>query len=607
MCGIVGYNGNRNATDLIFNGLKRLEYRGYDSAGMAILNQESMSLEKASSKLKNLEPLLVNLPEDAPLGIGHTRWATHGPPTVRNAHPHRVDDVVIVHNGIIENHRELKAELGEGTQFLSETDSEVVGVLISRNIKAGMAPRQAILDVLSDLRGTFALGVLFAGDPKTIYVAKQGSPLVIGLGEDENFFGSDTTAFASDVTKAIYLNDGEYAEIRQDKVSCFDFEGKPINPQVVSINGSLYNADKMGYRHFMLKEIHEQPSVMASTLERLVNFNDLTLNDDEMGGLDLSGISNIHIVACGSAYLSGAVARYFLESLLKLPVNVELASEFRYREPFLDEKSLIISISQSGETADTLASVKYAKSLGCKLLSLCNTEFSAIPRASDGVFYMAAGQEVGVASTKAFTSQILCLYLWSLSQAQKLGNIDEARLQSTFEELRRLPFHLDAAIGQKNAIETLARRYYESSNFLYLGRGLSYPIALEGALKLKEISYIHAEGYGAGELKHGPIALVDRHMPIVAVAPNDRYFDKTAANIEEVICREGRVIGVGAEDNEHLKDLCTDYMATPQSTDDVVQSIINSIPLQLFSYYIACHCGTDVDQPRNLAKSVTVE
>lgn len=609
MCGIVGYVGHRNAVDIIFQGLKRLEYRGYDSAGVSIVDHNRILMEKAPGKLAKLEPLLKNLPERSTVGIGHTRWATHGAPNKQNAHPHQADEVSIIHNGIIENYRELKTRLiKEGAKFSSETDSEVIAHLLSHELRSS-SPEEALQRVLTQLKGAYALGVLIQSTPETIYVAKHGSPMALGLGEHEQFFGSDASAFIGEASKAIFLNDGEWAKLTKDSIECFNFNGQKINPSIEPLNWTRGAIEKQGFRHFMLKEIHEQPAVISETISRLIDYGELEFRTEQMGfeNIDFTRVDNIQVVACGTAYLSGVVARYFLEPLLNIPINVELASEFRYRKPFLNKGSLIISISQSGETADTLASVSYAKSKGCQLLSICNTEHSAIPRESHGVFLMNAGPEIGVASTKAFTSQIICLYLWGLALGHKKGSLSNDELGQILDELRALPLHMETAIGAYKDIDQLARKFYESHNFLYLGRGMSFPIALEGALKLKEISYIHAEGYGAGELKHGPIALVDRHMPIVAICPEDHYYEKTMSNIEEVVCREGMVIGIGSPNDTRLQELCTDFIPCPKVNNSVFQAIINSVPVQLLAYSIAVHRGTDVDQPRNLAKSVTVE
>ena len=610
MCGIVGYKGPRDIVDVVFEGLKRLEYRGYDSAGIAVLNGGGITLEKASGKLKNLQPYLKNLPQECTMGLGHTRWATHGGPTKENAHPHRVGEVALAHNGIIENYSELKDELrSSGADFRSQTDSEVIAHLLSIELQNGQTPRQALNRVIERVKGAWALGIIFQADPDFLYLAKHGSPLVVGISEGEIFFGSDATAFAGEANQAVFLDDGQCGRISPARQEYWDFDDNAVEPTHVPLNWSRASVEKQGYRHFMLKEIHEQPVIIAETVNRLVDLHSNTFNASELGFNELNegNISGIHMVACGTAYLAGRVAAYFLEPLLGIPVNVELASEFRYRDPFMRKETLVIAISQSGETADTLACVKHARQAGCQVFTVCNVLFSSIPRESTSNLYMDAGQEIGVASTKAFTSQVLCLYLWGLALAHRQGRADDARIERTIQDLRHLPLLLDTAIGQAGAIDQLARKYYESKNFIYVGRGTSYPIAMEGALKLKEISYIHAEGYAAGELKHGPIALIDRHMPVVAIAPRDQYYEKTVSNIEEICAREGRVIGIGHPDDQAVRQLCEDFIPCPGINHPVFQAILTAIPVQFLAYYIAVHRGTDVDQPRNLAKSVTVE
>lgn len=610
MCGIVGYIGSRDTVSVVYEGLKRLEYRGYDSAGISVVVDNQLYLQKASGKLVNLQNQLGALPL-AEVGIGHTRWATHGAPTQQNAHPHRVGNVSLIHNGIIENYQELKDELIErGVQFSSETDSEVVAQLLAEALEdTENNAKRAILQVVAKLKGAFALGILLAHEPDSLYVVKSGSPLAIGLGETETFFASDVAAFVGEVQKAIFLDDGQWGRISKKGFEGFTITGEQFEPKVVPLNWTRANVEKHGYRHFMLKEIHEQPVIIAETINRLVEQTTGQFNHTELGldRLTLENVEGIHIVACGTAFYAGVMAQYFLEPLLQVPVRVELASEFRYRKPYLSSKTLLISVSQSGETADTLACVNHVKEFGCQRLSICNTPHAAIPRSSESFLYMDAGQEIGVASTKALTSQVLCLYLWGLAVSEMRGLINRDELEPILTELRSLPLQIDSAINSKDQLDLLAKKYYETTNVLYVGRGLSFPLAMEGALKLKEISYIHAEGYSAGELKHGPIALIDRHMPVVAIAPKDRYYEKTISNIEEIIAREGRVIGIGVGQDARLNRLCSDYIDVPAAKNDVFQLIINTIPIQLLAYYVAVHRGTDVDQPRNLAKSVTVE
>ncbi len=626
MCGIMGYIGNRPCVSLIFEGLEKLEYRGYDSAGIAVFDHrkgrdsvqgpQAIKLIKAEGKLAKLKPLLTGLPEGATCGVGHTRWATHGKPSVENAHPHGDEEIVVIHNGIIENYRELKSELAKkGYSFRSETDTEVVVYLLREALKSGMGTKDAVFSLISKLEGAYAFGIMMAKEPSSIFVVKQGSPLVIGLGEGENFFASDALALISHTKKVIFLDDGEIARISADGVTCWNFAGEekpPISTHLDLVMGSM---EKQGYRHFMLKEIHEQPSVIANTVRRLVDLKKETFCFDTLGleemarKVDLTRIESIQIVACGTAYHAGFMAKYCLEPLCGIPVNVELASEFRYRAPHLTPSSLVIAFSQSGETADTLASVKHSAALGANILSICNVRHSAIPRSSHATLYMDAGPEIGVASTKAFTSMLLCLYVFSLGLAAKRGRLDESTMKDRLEELRVLPFRMEKAAMLGPRLREIAEGYYEMANCLYIGRGTSFPIALEGALKLKEISYIHAEGYAGGELKHGPIALVDRHMPVIAVVPKDQYFEKMLSNVEEVRARGGRVIMITDEKTLHGGGHygVAELVSIPHTDEPILQAILSTIPLQLLAYYVAVRRGTDVDQPRNLAKSVTVE
>ena len=612
MCGIVGYVGNRNAIELVFDGLKRLEYRGYDSAGIACLDQShQLALIREKGKLASLQPMLADLPPSSGIAIGHTRWATHGKPTRENAHPHASKRLALVHNGIIENHATLREELrAQGYQFRSETDTEVIAHLIDSCLNDVDDPKLALLAAVKRLEGAYAIAFLSDLRSDTIYLAKHGSPLVLGLGEGETYFGSDITTFADVCKRAIFLNDGEFAAIRKEGAEIWDLDGKTLHPKAKVIEWTAGAADKQGYRHYMLKEIHEQTSVMARSIETFLTDEDqLNLEALSVNGLAIDKLRNINIVACGTAYLAGLLGKYFIEPLTGLPVNVELASEFRYRDPLMldNGQTLMVAISQSGETADTLACLKHAKQAGCQIFSVCNVPYSSIDRESDATLHMGAGPEIGVASTKAFTSQVLCLYLWSVAVGQKLGRIDQKRVADIVQELKNLPVLIELALNAEDKVKDIVNDFYESPNVLYVGRGPSFAIAMEGALKLKEISYIHAEGYAAGELKHGPIALVDHHMPVVAIAPKDDYYDKTVSNIEEICAREGRVIVIGDEKDQSLASICETIIPCPQSKDPAFQAILSAIPAQLLAYYIAVKRGTDVDQPRNLAKSVTVE
>ena len=610
MCGIVGYIGKNNCTEILYDGLKRLEYRGYDSAGISVLAGKELGHVKKEGKLINLQPLLSQLPANATRGIGHTRWATHGIPNTINAHPHVDNNVAIVHNGIIENYEELKAALiKDGAVFKSETDTEVVLRLLIKELRTTTGVGEAMKSVIAQLVGAFSLGVMVADQPDSLFLVKQGSPLVIGVGQGENFFASDAMALIKHTNKAIFLNDGEVAQITEDDVKLYDFAGKEIEYKYTILDMSSESTEKQGFRHFMLKEIHEQPRVMSNMISRLVDVQKQGFNFEELGlsGLDLDRITNISMVACGTAFYSCLLGKYYLEPMAGIPVNVELASEFRYRQPWMDKTTLFISLSQSGETADTLACVKHAKKQGCQIMSICNVKMSSIPRESDVTLYMEAGPEIGVASTKAFTSMLLSHYLFALGFAEKRGRLTAEAKKSAFDGLKCLPLMMDQAVDTGVAIETLCEKYYEYPNFIFMGRGNNFAIALEGALKLKEISYIHAEGYAGGELKHGPIALIDQHMPTVAIAPQDFYYEKMLSNIEEVKARSGKVISVGKIGDKKLMRLSDDYIACPAIDEENLQPILSVVPLQLFSYYVAVKRGTDVDQPRNLAKSVTVE
>lgn len=610
MCGVFGVVGSKAASQTIYDGLRRLEYRGYDSAGIAIINDNAIALIKSEGKLSQLQPMLATLPASAGTGMGHTRWATHGAPTTANAHPHIQDGVALIHNGIIENYVELKEELKrDGAIFKSDTDSEVALHLLIRELKRSKDVKSAILAVVNRLEGAYGLGIMLTKEPDALYFVKQGSPVVLGIGNGENYFASDAMSLLPHTNKALFLNDGEIGRITRTGYEIWDFKGQVHQRPPTHIEGTPESAGKQGYRHFMLKEIHEQPGVMSQLIKRFVDRTGGTFNQTEMGldKIDKARVNNITLVACGTAYHAAALAKYFFENYAGLPVNVELASEYRYRRPYINRHTLFVSVSQSGETADTLACVKFAKEAGAQLLSICNVKHSSIPRASDAVLYMEAGPEICVASTKAFTAMVMSLHLFSLGFGQKRGTLTPAQITKAIEHLTKFPLLVDQAVNTSAHVEELATAYYEAKNFIYMGRGTSWTTALEGALKLKEISYIHAEGYAGGELKHGPIALVDRHMPIVAVVPQDGHHDKMLSNVEEVRAREGRLIGVGADKDKRLRDLCSHYIAAPQIDEPALQVILDSIPLQLLAYYIAIKRGTDVDQPRNLAKSVTVE
>ncbi|MCB9228365.1 MAG: glutamine--fructose-6-phosphate transaminase (isomerizing) [Deltaproteobacteria bacterium] len=610
MCGVIGFSGVTPCVTSIFNGLKRLEYRGYDSSGIAVMADQRISVVKSKGKLNQLEPLLASLPADACVGMGHTRWATHGAPSTENAHPHSDEGISIIHNGILENYKELKIKLlEEGVSFLSETDSEVVVHLLRAELRLVHDVRKALLNVIGKLEGAYALGVMTQHEPGVIYVVKNASPIVLGIGHNENFFASDVLALLPHTNRFIFPEDGELARIVPDGVEVWDFFGKKLDKEIVSLNQEEARADKGGYRHYMLKEIHEQPAVLANTIERLVDLEAGEVRGELTGlcKLDLAAVRKIHIVACGTAFYAGLMGRYQIESFARLPVDCELASEFRYRNPCLDRSTLVIAVTQSGETADTLACIKHAKKAGCQTFALCNVLYSSVPRESDVTLYMEAGPEIGVASTKAFTSMVLNFFLMSLELARLRGVRSPEGMERALEALRILPNQVSSLMSLEARISELAGELFESGHCLFLGRGHFYPVALEGALKLKEISYIHAEGYAAGELKHGPIALIDKNMPVIAIINTCQDFEKTLSNLEEIHAREGQLIVVGQDKDRRLEDLCRYMIPCPVSPEPALQALLNVIPLQMFAYFMALHRGTDVDQPRNLAKSVTVE
>jgi glucosamine--fructose-6-phosphate aminotransferase (isomerizing) len=611
MCGIIGYVGTRDVVPVLIGGLKKLEYRGYDSAGVAVVNAEGVDVIRAEGKLSNLEAKLGEHALHGTFGMGHTRWATHGKPNENNAHPHRdcTGNVIVIHNGIIENFLPLKQRLkSQGHEFKSETDTEVVAHLIEEHRKDGTSFVDAVKKSLKELDGHYALVMIAADDPGTIIAAKQGPPLVIGLGEGENIVASDVAPLLSYTRNIIYLEDGEYAVLDDKKVEVFTSDDVKVERPPTKILWDAVMAEKEGYRHYMLKEIHEQSRAVRDTFTgRMfeesgeVFFNDLQFTPEEW-----SRVNRIHIVACGTSWHSGLVGKFLLENAARIPVEVDYGSEYRYREPIIDEGTLVIGVTQSGETADTIAGMQEAKRRGAKLISICNVIGSAATRMSDGVIYTNAGPEIGVASTKAFTTQLTAFYLLSLYVRQLRGD-DKDDIRFAMHELSTIPHKIEHLLkSQEKKIQQLANRYHNSQDFLFLGRGVHYPIALEGALKLKEISYIHAEGYPAGEMKHGPIALIDENMPIVAIATHTPVYDKVVSNLQEVKARDGKLIVICDEGDEAMQKLADDFIEVPWAPE-ALQPILAVIPTQLLAYYIALRRGCDVDQPRNLAKSVTVE
>lgn len=610
MCGIVGYIGNRNCIPILLEGLKRLEYRGYDSAGIGIIHGLEPIVIKNKGKVSLLEEKVNELDLKSYIGIGHTRWATHGIPNEQNAHPHTNADstLFIIHNGIIENFQVLKKGLKSlGYKFESETDSEVFAHLIDSFLTKGYNLTKSVQMALNEVDGTYGLAVIYSKEPDKIIAARKGSPLVIGLGKGENFIASDVSAILAHTKNVIYLDDGEFAEIFKDKYSVRTIADKQIEKEIHEINMSLDEIDKSGYPHFMLKEIMEQPeSVRNSMRGRLL----VDKGAAKLGGLDdvidrLVNSKRILISACGTSWHAALVGEYMLEQFARIPVEVEYASEFRYRNPVLSAEDSILFISQSGETADTLAALKEAKSKGALVLGICNVVGSTIARESMSGVYIHAGPEIGVASTKSFTSQLVVLALITLLISQKRG-LKPAEGKKIAEELNEIPSKIEKILKLNEGIERLAEEFKDSRNFLYLGRGYNFPVALEGALKLKEISYIHAEGYPAAEMKHGPIALIDEDMPVVFIAPKDSTYEKILSNIQEVRARGGRIIAV-ADDGDGEIDELVDYSIKIPRTIEMLTPILTSIPLQLLAYHIAVKKGLDVDQPRNLAKSVTVE
>ena len=611
MCGIVGAVAERNITAILLEGLKRLEYRGYDSAGVAVFSNEGvLERRRRSGKVSELEQALAGEPLAGRLGIAHTRWATHGAPCERNAHPHfSADELAVVHNGIIENHEALREQLKAlGYVFVSDTDTEVIVHLLHHKLKDTPDLAVALKAAVKELHGAYGLAVISAAQPDRLLAARSGSPLVIGMGLGENFLASDQLALRQVTDRFMYLEEGDIAEIRRDSVQIWTVDGLPVEREVVQYHEGAEAADKGEYRHFMLKEIHEQPKVVQRTLEGRLGQQQVLVHVFGPQAAELfAKVRNVQIVACGTSYHAGMVARYWLEGLAGIPCQVEVASEFRYRKVVVQPDTLFVSISQSGETADTLAALRNAKELGfLASLAICNVGISSLVRESDLTLLTQAGPEIGVASTKAFTTQLVALLLLTLSLGQVKGSLEQGVEAQLVEELRRLPTRLGEALAMDGTVEKVAELFAEKHHTLFLGRGAQFPVAMEGALKLKEISYIHAEAYPAGELKHGPLALVDADMPVVTVAPNNELLEKLKSNLQEVRARGGELI-VFADEQAGMKNGEGTHVIAMPHIIDALAPILYTIPLQLLSYYVAVLKGTDVDQPRNLAKSVTVE
>jgi glucosamine--fructose-6-phosphate aminotransferase (isomerizing) len=608
MCGIVGYIGSKTASDILVNGLRRLEYRGYDSAGVAIINGKGIQLRRSPGKLAVLEGILKKDPITGTIGLGHTRWATHGRPSEENAHPHTCckNKIVVVHNGIIENYVELKKQLiAKGHQFKSQTDTEVLAHLVEDAYQGDLA--KAVQAALKQVQGSYAIGVLCADDPSRFIAARKDSPLVLGLGEKEMFLASDVPALLPYTRRVIFLEDGDVAELTQEGVRIFDLEGRPLKREPKTIQWDSLMAEKGGYRHFMLKEIFEQPSTVRDTFRSRISLEEGRVELEDTFPADVAkGFHRVCIIACGTSYHAGLVSRYWFEEITGIPCDVEIASEYRYRRHDKEPGTLIIAISQSGETADTLAALRLSKTKGLQTLAICNAVGSTITRDAAYTLHTHCGPEIGVASTKAFTGQLTALFLLSLYLAQCRKSATAETFRPLLKALSHLPVAISTVLDGAAAVEKVAHQLSKKHDFLYLGRHLNYPIALEGALKLKEISYIHAEGYPAGEMKHGPIALIDENMPVVAIVTKSGVRDKMLSNIEEVKARGGLVIAVITENDADAANKA-DFALPIPDVDELLVPILSIIPLQLLSYHIAVLRGCDVDQPRNLAKSVTVE
>jgi glucosamine--fructose-6-phosphate aminotransferase (isomerizing) len=607
MCGIIGYIGKRNAVSVVLEGLKRLEYRGYDSAGIAFFSNKGIEVRRCTGKIKELSSLLERENPSSHITLGHTRWATHGKPSEENAHPHRSNGIILVHNGIVENYLPLKRKMIEkGYHFVSETDTEVLCHLIEDYARR-YPLEDAVREALKEVKGTYALAVIKEDEPDKIVGVKKDCPLVVGLGDGEFFIASDVPAFLSYSRDVIFLDDAEIVVLTNNGIK-ITLDGVPVQKDVKTVSWSHSMAEKGGYRHFMLKEIYEQPRAIADTLRGRFNAESGEVNLEEFGMNEeyLKTVEKIFIVACGTSYHAGLIGKYMIEGLVRIPVEVDIASEFRYRSPIIRAGDLMISISQSGETADTLAAQREAKRLGAKVLTICNVVGSTSSREADAVFYTHSGPEIGVASTKAFTTQIVGLYLFAVGIGKLRGVISEDMAKDFLRELLMLPGKMEEALATDENIVMIAKDLFKARGFLYLGRGIHYPIALEGALKLKEISYIHAEGYPAGEMKHGPIALIDEELPVVVLVPKDSLFEKIISNIQEVKSRGGKVISIT---NGSFDEICgiSDRCIPVSEVNPYLTTVLMAVPVQLLAYHIGVLRGCDVDQPRNLAKSVTVE
>ncbi len=609
MCGIIGYIGKQKAVPIILDGLRRLEYRGYDSAGIALIHDGKTKIKRSVGKLRNLERVLPGEHLDGSIGLGHTRWATHGRPSEENAHPHKSGAITIVHNGIIENYLSLKKSLiSEGHTFKSETDTEVLSHLIDKHRKREKSLEEAVMKALKEVKGSYALGIISEKDPGVIIGARNGCPLVLGLAQDGYFLASDVPAILNYTRQVIFLDDEELAIITPTQVRVTGLDGSPKKKEVTEIPWNPVMAEKGGYKHFMLKEIHEQPRSIMDTIRGRASIEDGAIHLEEIGlsSEDLKGVRRVYIIACGTSWHASLVGKFMMEELIRIPVEVDIASEFRYRNPIIEKNSLFVAVTQSGETADTLAALREAKSKGARTISICNVVGSTAARDADGILYTHAGPEIGVASTKAFTSQIAALFILIIYIGKAQGKIDKKSAIEMIRALTSTPKLIEGLLQKEKAISEIAKTYFKYDDFLYLGRGINYPLALEGALKLKELSYIHAEGYPAGEMKHGPIALIDEKMPVVVLIPENRVYDKVLSNLMEVKARGGKVIAIATEGDREIASRAEHAFYIPK-VNYIIEPLLLSIPLQLLAYHIAVLRGSDVDQPRNLAKSVTVE
>ncbi len=610
MCGIIGYIGTKPANEVIFDGLTRLEYRGYDSAGIAVVDDGKIHVHKDIGKLRNIrKQLLDDFQSTSTIGIGHTRWATHGRPSAFNAHPHGDchSTLMVAHNGIIENFMKLRRSLSAaGHVFASETDSEVLAHLIEASYQGDL--KKAVLDALKQVDGAYAIAVIHRDHPDKLICARKESPLIVGLGRGENFIASDVTAILQYTRQVVYLDNYEGAEVTRDGISYFSLDGTATEKKAVQIDWNPVAAEKGGFSHFMLKEIFEQPQVIRNTIGGRTSEEEgkIYLEELKLTGPDIYRTQRIVMVACGTAYYAACVGKYLLESLVRIPVECDLASEFRYRSPLVDANTLVIAISQSGETADTLAAVKEARKRGAKVLGIVNAKESSLTREVDGLVYIHAGPEIGVASTKAYIAMLTALTLLSLMLGKIRSVLTPEYVQEKIRELKILPQQIERVLDKKDEIREIASHYLDAKSFLYLGRGFNFPTALEGALKLKELSYIHAEGYAAGEMKHGPIALIDQEMPVFAIVTESDVYDKTISNLKEVQARQGKLLAIATEGDQEIKTMAEHVIEVPR-VSEIFSPIINVVPLQLFAYFVADLRGLDVDQPRNLAKSVTVE